>query len=1362
MASNDSSTLGTSGTSNTPTPLQTNMEQVNAICSDLMVHLTQEGDFDLPVMVGRLLEILANPEIQEVYHLSAYGIDVTLSTDTNFIKLIVELIQFAKINISHEVELVEAVRTPSGQVAEIESYRTIASVLATCLKQSCHQITVPCKSLDKGDADADAGAGADQNKCRNGIPLLEDGESHHCGCTFHLEPLATHLVLAGIFSALRARLNSMAEREIQFSFVLGLLHDIAKPFTLRTYEFKDKKSSGGRIFPAYPFHGEMGCRILRALYHPDMDFTPLEWYGLTEVVNRHMCGYHGANEGTNLLKRKLLRGIQIQSGFVGFDLIPFLSNLSFADGTAKFADVEQITDPGEFLADRAAFLAEMEGAFDLVDYLSSVGYNTEKLVVMPIGRSGAGKSHFIRMLDTRLESDTIICSRDQVIAFCTVNIDQRLEGDAYPLMYRIYEISKQVYAKKNKKDNKRQLALRLDLIEAYEAWNVHGATAFGEDFEILETPEPQADGEADEEYHARIAQMRVPNLSQNIRDEYNRRIEAALASRAKVVVIDTFMTSFPKGVKFGLTKKLAKYFKIHVHIDAFVSVTGSNGYDQNGQLQIGGPFQLESPFHPDAQKDIKEFQHETADMTCDPAKLSSRPGSVLNVTRTPNREFGYEQATGFITELVSRLEEPKVVPEAADAADAGVDLDLRFSHLNLREYVQMLVDSGADINEHFGIIGFKVSNPLFQKPESLGSLPTSERLRYYGALARLTELFVENGVMERAYTIRELMDDPELAASISKSLMLVKYIDALYGPRFWKNKWARQARGTVLFVHPITKVVSVLSYKLQRGAEVVTGQQKKSGVEETENWSGDNSIFDAEQVATIEALLDEKPIETFATSKGDGSLCIFSVFAGAAKIVMGCIIEAFGSDLAKLMRDQSAAASDDKYLVTMSTQGTIFESFYRISHMSPYMVTSALTGTGQTGTGQTGTGLVEYPELRVFAQNHTCYQAWNKWGSAFIESLLSVPLFFDEQSECQTFMFEAICPNRTDPFSGHEHTELAISYPYSKFYFLGTSICSKFAYIPHMLYREHCIKSGADIPSTFCEPLWWHIKDAEGDSTVSEILAGFSAVARHQITKFDFLQRCPPSNIGFDHTDPVLVENTPLDIEGLVLMTPLFFAGDNDEFFAVLGIRPTGYSKAKTVEYYNCHKFRTKYVQYYLDLHQFEIARSRFPLVTKVSEFFGPGNLVGALTEIGIRVMALLDGSAVIDAEDVGAGAGAAAAADAGADVAPRPYRAKYIEAFPTKAQNGFDRRPIDVQYKMMINIAREFQIDLIPIFTDVFASILPPESADARSEMAGMLKSVVMTLSPWEDGFDERIAEIDVESQAMKCLAMLVLGFKL
>jgi hypothetical protein len=437
-----------------------------------------------------------------------------------------------------------------------------------------------------------------------------------------------------------------------------------------------------------------------------------------------------------------------------------------------------------------------------------------------------------------------------------------------------------------------------------------------------------------------------------------------------------------------------------------------------------------------------------------------------------------------------------------------------------------------------------------------------------------------------------------------------------------------------------------------------------------------------------------------------------------------------------MMRDQSANISNDQYLVSLTTQGISFDSKFNPSGMSPYMVESVLTGSG----------LVERDVFSDFAKTNHHIEAWKKWGSGFIGKLIEAKLFFDidaingiNEVDSQSFMFEAICRFRQDSFNkrfdslgGQEHTELAMSYDKSMLYFLGTSICSKFAYIPHMIYREICMKTEYDFPSIFREPLWWYINDKDGESTVSDILRGMSEVLRGQSSKFELLEKFPPSNINFDPTDQKVVDDTPLDIEGLVLMTPKLFTDkiDNQKMFEELDCRDLDYSKAKTNEYYKCHKFKIKNVEYYMELHNFEIARQCFPIVVRVAFFFGPGNLTTALQMIGDQTIALLDGTAIDPATG-------------------QTYRSKYISSFPQKALKGFDTRSIDTQCRMLINVGNGFAQDLLPIFCSAFPSIsVDPERA---SDITGIFRSAIMELKPWDTGTVTNTSTKSTKSESTK-----------
>lgn len=1270
---------------------------------ELLTNRSEEKGESISNILTNLIAILTSGEVDDKYELQKYGLVKGDELVKKLVKKLVECFEKAGMDINIGVDLVETVSGKDG-LQEVTNTYTIGDLISLSLKEGCHQTIASCNAFDKK-----------KGVCRNDIPYIVGTQSHTCICTFHqYDSNITHLVMASIFSALHAINRGMDDDQIYFAFFLGLLHDIAKPNSIKITEIKTKQE-GGLIFPTYPAHGELGAKSLRALFSEKMSFSWKQWYAMTVLISQHMCGYHGANDGQNLLKRALLRHVNLYNEMVGFDLIPFLSILAFADGVGKFP--AHIKDPAIHLKNCTEFEQNMMTNFDFGSFLQKVSYDKTKIVVEPIGRSGTGKSIWTKSLVDLFESgEVIICSSDKTTAFCTVGLDERLEGNAYGLMYDIYSLTKQIHSKAVKGNKKQKDDLLVKLKEMKKTWNEFRLSTHS-DYQPLDIDS-------------------VSDLGQQVNERYKQVIKDALADPSiKIVILDTMITYFGKAAQFRFPDEIKSFFKIHVHVDSFVPITGSNGYDTKKQIEIGGEFSITRPLHPSVfKKDLKLYQSASANMRYEPGTSIAQPDLMLSVCRTPSKNLGYNESFQIIQNFVDRLTDSDM-EEKKEVNPDLVDCDL-----NLAQYVEKHWDS--NFSDTMGKQGFFCKNPIQLFESKIDTLKNGGDT-YFKLLSNFTVLATEKGVMDQTYTASELRNDRKLVESVASCLMTIKYQENSFGERMWRNKWARQARGTILFRHPTTGKVTVLCYKLQRGAEVVTNSQKKSGIEETENWKGNTEIFDDEQRATIDALLNDKAFETYATSKGDGSLCVFTVYTGFAKDVMDCVIESFGSNLAKMMREQSATVSKGQYLVTMTTQGIAFDTMFNLSGMSPYMVESVLVGSG----------LIEEEEFKDFAKTHTHVATWNKWGSGFIMELLGTRLFFNDGDEIdsQSFMFEAICSNRRDSFDpnidslgGQEHTELAMSYDKPMLYFLGTSICSRFAYIPHMLYREICIKDTVNFPVVFREPLWWHIKDDDGQSTLSDLLRGNSQVLRHQIAKYDLLQQFPPSNVGFDYTDEKLVNDTPLDVEGLVLMTPKRFKFDNSDLFQKLGIPDLDYSKAKTNEYYKCHKFKEVNIKYYIELHEYDMARRCFPIVVRVAFFFGPGNLTSALQTIGSQTMALLDGTAVNSTSG-------------------QSYRSKYISTFPEKAQTGFDKRNIDTQCRMLINVGDGFAQDLIPIFRSSFPAItIDPEKV---SDVSGVFRSTVMELKPWSgttDEYTDRVSNLDSDSIIMKKLAGLVLGFSI
>ena len=58
-------------------------------------------------------------------------------------------------------------------------------------------------------------------------------------------------------------------------------------------------------------------------------------------------------------------------------------------------------------------------------------------------------------------------------------------------------------------------------------------------------------------------------------------------------------------------------------------------------------------------------------------------------------------------------------------------------------------------------------------------------------------------VLPRQVSAGELRRDPELSHKFETSIVLLKYYER-WGAHYWQNRWAREMRGVVLFVCPIT------------------------------------------------------------------------------------------------------------------------------------------------------------------------------------------------------------------------------------------------------------------------------------------------------------------------------------------------------------------------------------------------------------------------------------------------------------------------------------------------------------------------------------------------------------------------------
>jgi hypothetical protein len=274
------------------------------------------------------------------------------------------------------------------------------------------------------------------------------------------------------------------------------------------------------------------------------------------------------------------------------------------------------------------------------------------------------------------------------------------------------------------------------------------------------------------------------------------------------------------------------------------------------------------------------------------------------------------------------------------------------SHMNVKEFYGYLLDKfnndRSQIKTYLRTldssrsVGF-MHNTFIE--ESINSMDDIMRDIYCAKLVELSRSWHENKIVTKARTKDDFMKNRLIYERYANSIVTLKYFEQ-YGARFWKNVWAKEMRGTVLFINPDPDTtahdhdIQIISFKLPRGAETYTTMVKNRGFDTHDVKAGQIDILDEEQKDTCCRLCADKEINLHLTSKGDGSLLVINCFTGYALDIMKPVVEIFGNNYTKLWARQSMKLTDEKRLFVPSTQGTVMEQGF----MGPYMVTSLLVG----------------------------------------------------------------------------------------------------------------------------------------------------------------------------------------------------------------------------------------------------------------------------------------------------------------------------------------------------------------------------------------------------------------------------------
>jgi len=301
-------------------------------------------------------------------------------------------------------------------------------------------------------------------------------------------------------------------------------------------------------------------------------------------------------------------------------------------------------------------------------------------------------------------------------------------------------------------------------------------------------------------------------------------------------------------------------------------------------------------------------------------------------------------------------------------------------------------------------------------------------------------------------------------------------------------------------------------------------------------------------------------------------------------------------------------------------------------------------------------------------------------GKSFMNKLIKFynHICNETKNEVITISFEAICKDRKTLW-GKTHNELAISYETSSLKLLSVSY-GDLTYKPHYEFSDIIAKVGFD------EPLWWKVQHT---NEIDSLLTDLSKCIRNKLTTTEFLKQHPPNNKTI--SDP---HSCYLDYEGFVIYTQ----SKPDTY---------DYGKIKTEEYYKAHKYRVENVAYLIELH--ETSRMIFPLTHAVKEFYS--NTKITLIDLCNDIIQLLN---------------------------KPPSDNLLFQTMPEKAKQSFNKQPMDIKMKMLINASDIWKVEARKLVNKNFP-LIAKTSIDSN-DIDATIKGLIMTLHPWDQQLDERI----------------------
>ena len=378
--------------------------------------------------------------------------------------------------------------------------------------------------------------------------------------------------------------------------------------------------------------------------------------------------------------------------------------------------------------------------------------------------------------------------------------------------------------------------------------------------------------------------------------------------------------------------------------------------------------------------------------------------------------------------------------------------------------------------------------------------------------------------------------------------------------------WGREARGTSLYYDSDSGKWILCKFLMLRGAEMLTTLHKKNNINSNENVTDGkiDHLCQVQQYLYRELADPSGKPQLVASFKKDGSLFSVALYTGKmAKIMRDVVITACtatGDTFNKtVMETYDSTVGHKKSVLVFQTQGTLMMT----KEMYDYTTTAL------------------FDRLPDFNPGLSPKQKIVEYGSQFFVQINNLFDMLPSKGPIKQILFETICANRTESFSGNVHTELAVSYNTSSHTVISATVIhsgeKSDAYhtvFPHFQFSEQIQAAG------FTEPAFWNVTKSD---EMSAMLAFLDEVTWGRLSVADFFAKYPPVN-AYDNYEKIV------DPEGFVIYDLL---------------RELSYGKIKSVLYYVAHKFREENVKMLLDLITAN-PNCSFPLAVLIRDTIAP------------------------------------------------------------------------------------------------------------------------------------------------------------